>query len=202
MLTSRDAFDNFLPAMFRPLQYLARVPGLLGVVLQGLRVRSLRRLPIAFGLLTKRATPSSVVDGWSRPAQQDRAVRRAAERFLRSIDARCTVEAARGLTAFTKPVVLAWAIEDRVLPPGHARRLAALLPAARIDWIEDSYSIVPEDHPAGWQTSSGPSRLLVGDDDGTSAVLPDNPVSCIGRARRERRSAPRQRSGRVARRTA
>ena len=148
VLTSCDAFDNFLPPMFRPLQYLARVPGLVGVLLQTLRLRPLRRLPMVFGLLAKRPTPSTVVDGWLRPAQENRAVRRDVERFLRGIDARFTVEAARGLTAFAKPVVLAWASEDRVFPPDHARRLAALLPAARIDWIEDSYSFVPEDQPS------------------------------------------------------
>jgi pimeloyl-ACP methyl ester carboxylesterase len=147
VLTSCDAFDNFLPSMFRPLQYLARVPGLVGVGLQTLRLRPLRRLPMTFGLLTKRPTPSSVMDGWLRPAQQDRAVRRDVERFLRGIDSRFTVEAARGLTGFTKPVVLAWASEDRIFPPDHARRLAAILPAARIDWIADSYSFVPEDQP-------------------------------------------------------
>lgn len=147
VLTSCDAFDNFLPPMFRPLQYLARVPGPLGVGLQTLRLRPLRRLPMAYGLLTKRPAPS-VLDGWLRPAQQNRAVRRDAERFLRGIDSRFTVQAARDLAGFTKPVVLAWASEDRVFPPDHARRLAATLPAARIDWIEDSYSFVPQDQPA------------------------------------------------------
>ena len=148
VLTSCDAFDNFLPTMFRPLQYVARVPGLIGVLFQALRLRPLRRLPMAYGLLTKRPTPSSVVDAWLRPVQRDPGVRRDAERFLRNIDPRFTAEAARGLTGFTKPVVLAWASEDRVFPPDHARRLAAVLPAARIDWIDDSYSFVPEDQPS------------------------------------------------------
>ena len=147
VLTSCDAFENFLPPMFRPLQYLARVPGLLGVGLHTLRLRPLRRLPMAYGLLTKRPTPS-VVDGWLRPAQQNREVRRDVERFLRRIDPRFTEEAAQALTGFTKPVVLAWASEDRVFPPEHARRLAAILPSARIEWIDDSYSFVPEDQPA------------------------------------------------------
>ena len=146
VLTSCDAFDNFLPRMFRPLQYLARVPGLLGVGLQTLRLRPLRRLPMAYGLLTKRPTPS-VVDGWLRPAQQNREIRRDVERFLRGIDPRDTEEAAQGLAGFKKPVVLAWASEDRVFPPDHARRLAAIMPAARIDWMPDSYSFVPEDQP-------------------------------------------------------
>jgi pimeloyl-ACP methyl ester carboxylesterase len=148
VLTPCDAFENFLPPMFRPLQHLARVPGLVGVMLQALRLRPLRRLPVAFGLLTKRAVPNAVVDGWLRPAQRDRRVRRDVGRLLRGIDSRFTVQAADALASFTKPVVLAWATEDRVFPPDHARRLAAVLPDARIEWIEDSYSFVPEDQPA------------------------------------------------------
>jgi pimeloyl-ACP methyl ester carboxylesterase len=148
VLTPCDAFDNFLPPMFRPLQHLARVPGLVGLMLQTLRLRPLRRLPIAYGLLTKRAVPNAVVDGWLRPAQRHRGVRRDVERCLRGIDARFTLEAAHELASFTKPVMLAWATEDRVFPPDHARRLAAVLPDARIEWIEDSYSFLPQDQPA------------------------------------------------------
>ncbi|MGI8679410.1 MAG: alpha/beta fold hydrolase [Jatrophihabitans sp.] len=148
VLTPCDAFDNFLPAMFRPLQYLARVPGLVGLILQTLRLRPLRRLPMAFGLLTKRPPPRAVVDGWLRPAQRKRGVRRDAEKFLRAIDSRITIDAARHLPEFEKPVLLAWASEDRVFPPEHARRLAELLPDVRVEWIGDSYSFVPEDQPA------------------------------------------------------
>lgn len=148
VLTPCDTFDNFLPAMFRPLQYLARVPGLAGLLLQSLRLRPLRRLPMAFGWLTKRPPPPGIVDGWLRPAQRDRAIRRDTERFLRRIDARLTIEAAEQLAGFGKPVLLAWASEDRVFPPEHARRLAATLPDARLEWIDDSYSFVPEDQPA------------------------------------------------------
>ena len=147
VLTSCDAFDNFLPGMFRPLQYLARVPGLVGLVLQTLRFRRLRRLPMAFGLLTKRPSPHDIIDGWLQPAQRNRAVRKEGERFLRGIDARVTMDASRQLADFRKPVLLAWASEDRVFPPDHARRLAQILPDARIEWIADSYSFIPEDQP-------------------------------------------------------
>lgn len=146
-LTSCDAFNNFLPPMFRPLQYIARIPGLVGLLLQTLRIRPLRRLPMAYGLLTKRPAPDAVIDGWLRPAWQDRAVRREVERFLRGIDYHLTLDAARELPGFTKPVLLAWASEDRVFPPEHAERLADLLPDARIEWIEESYSFIPEDQP-------------------------------------------------------
>ncbi len=52
------------------------------------------------------------------------------------------------LRRFEKPVTLAWAREDRlVFPPSVAERLAADFPHARIEWIEDSWTFVPEDRP-------------------------------------------------------
>jgi len=41
-----------------------------------------------------------------------------------------------------------WAAQDRVMPPEHGRRLADLLPDARLVEIEDSYTLVPLDQPA------------------------------------------------------
>ena len=43
---------------------------------------------------------------------------------------------------------MVWASEDRVMPPEHGRRLAGLLPDARLAEIEDSYTLIPLDQPA------------------------------------------------------
>src|SRR3954449_5996113 len=68
VLTPCDAFDNFLPPMFRPLQWLARVPGAVYPVVQQLRVPALRRLPLAFGWLTKRRGAKEGTAAWLGPA--------------------------------------------------------------------------------------------------------------------------------------
>ena len=147
VLTPCDAFDNFLPRIIRPLQYLARIPGGVGAVLQPLRWRPLRRLPVAYGWLSKRAVPPGITDGWLRPCLTDRAVRRDTARFLAAIDARDTLAAAAELGAFTRPVLLAWATEDRLFPYAHAERLASIFPDATLEPIADSYTFVAEDQP-------------------------------------------------------
>ncbi|KAB2339303.1 alpha/beta fold hydrolase [Actinomadura rudentiformis] len=147
VLTPCDAFDNFLPPMFRPLQYTAKVPGALYVAVQALRAHPLRRLPMTYGLLAKRPIPDHIVDGWLRPAQTRHATRRDTARFLRAIGTAHTLDAAARLSSFRRPVLLAWATEDRVFPFEHARRLAAILPRATIAPIADSYGFVPEDQP-------------------------------------------------------
>ena len=66
VLTPCDAYENFLPPMFKPLQVAARVPGAVWLIANSLRPRLARRLPFAFGWLSKRPlepqkswTPSS-----------------------------------------------------------------------------------------------------------------------------------------------
>jgi pimeloyl-ACP methyl ester carboxylesterase len=148
VLTPCDAFDNFLPPMFKGMQYLARVQPLFTAFVQPLRLRPLRRLPIAFGWLTKRPIDDPAVEaGYIRPFFTRGEVRRDVARVLRSIDSRYTNEAAQRLSSFDKPVLLAWATEDKVFPVEHAHKLAGLFPDARVEEIADSYSFVPEDQP-------------------------------------------------------
>jgi pimeloyl-ACP methyl ester carboxylesterase len=147
VLTPCDSFDNFLPPLFRPLQYLARVPGAVNGVIQSLRAPALRRLPLAYGWLMKRRPPNDVTAAWVRPCQTDKGVRRDTAKLLKGIDSRYTTEAAGRLPQFDRPVLIAWAPEDRFFPIEHARRLAELFPDARIEEIADSWTFVPEDQP-------------------------------------------------------
>ena len=147
VLTPCDAFENFLPKKFRFLEWIARVPGGFFMLYQPLRIAALRRLPLAFGLLSKRPVPNSVTDGWVRPMVTNRGVRRDTARFLQAIDPRDTIDAAARLGELDMPVLLAWATEDRVFPLSDARRLAAACAHASIVEIPDSYTFVAEDQP-------------------------------------------------------
>jgi pimeloyl-ACP methyl ester carboxylesterase len=147
VLTSCDSFDNFLPPLFKGLQVASRVPGGLTALVTPLRLRPLRRLPLGFGWLTKRGFPDDVSDALLRPYFTDRGVRRDVRKFIRAISTRDTLAAANALPAYRRPALVAWAREDRVFPLEHGRRLAELLPQARLGVIEDSYSFVPEDQP-------------------------------------------------------
>jgi pimeloyl-ACP methyl ester carboxylesterase len=147
VLTPSDAFDNFPPKLFHYLLWAARVPGALGVLLQSLRIRALRRTPIAFGWLAKHGIDPDLVDAWVRPVLRDAGVRRDLAKALRGVDPRYTLEAASALARFRKPALLAWAPEDRLFPFAHARRLADILPDARVAELPDAYTFVPLDQP-------------------------------------------------------
>ena len=147
VLTNCDAFENFLPPAFRPLQWAARVPGALSGMMQGMRLAPMRRLPIAFGWLIKRDFAGAPTREWVEPFLSDRGVRRDTVELLKGIDPKYTFEAAERLRAFERPALLAWAVEDRFFKLSYAERLADTIPGAKLERIEDSYTFVPEDQP-------------------------------------------------------
>ncbi|MDP8942507.1 MAG: alpha/beta hydrolase [Actinomycetota bacterium] len=147
VLTNADAFARFLPPAFRYLQWLSRVPGSSWLLAQGARVPAVRRLPLAYGSLTKRPMDPAVLAEYSARLLADPRVRRDLRKVLRGISARYTLAAAERLRAFDRPALLAWASEDRVFPMALAERLLELLPRATLEPIADSYAFVPEDQP-------------------------------------------------------
>jgi pimeloyl-ACP methyl ester carboxylesterase len=146
-LVSCDAYDLFPPKIFRPLVLLAAVPALLHAVVQPLRIRALQRLPVAFGWAAKRPIDPAIQDGYLRPFFTDAGVRRDCLTFLQDMSPRHTLEAAAHLGKFDRPVLVAWAEEDRLFPVAYARRLASAFPHARLELVPDSYTFVPEDQP-------------------------------------------------------
>jgi pimeloyl-ACP methyl ester carboxylesterase len=148
VLTNCDAFENFLPPAFRPLQWTARVPGLLTVALQGMRLDLLRRRsPMAFGWLIKHDLRGAPLEEWMRPFLSSREIRRDTVKILRGIDSHYTQKAAERLSSSDRPTLIAWAEEDRFFKISFAERLARTLPGARLERIPDSYTFVSEDQP-------------------------------------------------------
>ncbi|MCI3273629.1 alpha/beta fold hydrolase [Streptomyces cylindrosporus] len=148
VLTDCDSLERFFPPLFAYLPVLARLPGSGWLIAQFLRPRMLRRLPFAFGLLSKAPIPAEVMDSYLRPARRHAGVRRDLRRFLTGVHCRHTLAAAESFPSFDRPVLLAWAEDDRLFPLSLAHRLAALLPHARLAPVADSRTFMPEDQPA------------------------------------------------------
>jgi pimeloyl-ACP methyl ester carboxylesterase len=147
VLTPCDAYENFMPPAFLPLQLIARIPGAVFAISQSMRLAAARRLPIAYGWVTKRAD-DALTASWIAPALADRQIRREIASVLKGISKRYTLEAAERFGEFTKPVLIAWAPEDRFFKLRFGERLAREFPNARLELIEDSYTFVPVDQPA------------------------------------------------------
>lgn len=148
VITSCEAFENFPPGLpGRALALAAHMPGGLYMLAQTMRVRALRRLPLAFGWMAKHRIPHEVTDAWLRPLITQSQVRRDLSKYVRSSGKHDMFDAAEGLRTFDRPALVIWAREDRVMPAEHGRRLAALLPHARVIEIADSYTLLPQDQP-------------------------------------------------------
>ena len=148
IITSSEAFDNYPPAPAKVIVLAAKVPGGLAAVMNGLRFQAVRRAPVGWGWMSKRAVPKKIMDAWFRPALVDSAIRRDLAKYVTSVPPKAELLAmAQRSENFTKPVLIAWASEDRMFPLEHARRLAKLFPNAKLVEIADSYTLIPEDQP-------------------------------------------------------
>ena len=149
VLASCDAFDNFPPGLTgKTLMLTGKLsPRMFGLFMQQMRLRMVRRLPIAFGRLTKRG--DAVTARWMRPVLSRPEIRRDTVRMLRAAggDADLLLAAAEHLRDFDRPALVVWASGDRVMPPDHGRRLTELLPYGRLVEIDDSYTLIPLDQP-------------------------------------------------------
>jgi pimeloyl-ACP methyl ester carboxylesterase len=147
VLTSCDAFDNFPPRFFRVVLAPARIPGAIPVAFGGLRLRPMRRLPIAFGWLSNEAPEPEVDDSYVLPVLTRRLNRRDVRKVLSGFDSVHTLDAATKLAGWDRPALIAWSRNDRFFPTEHAERLAKLIPGARLEWIENARTFSPEDQP-------------------------------------------------------
>ncbi|HWE87865.1 MAG TPA: alpha/beta hydrolase [Pseudonocardiaceae bacterium] len=145
VLATVDSFEYFLPPPFSLLTKVAAVPGLTWLAAKSQRWRVVQRLML--GPLAKRPLPVDIVDSYVTPMRRDSAIRADARRFIRGVHNRYTLAAAEKFGEFAKPVLLAWAVEDKFFPMSLAERLRDRLPNATLQTIEDSYTLIPEDRP-------------------------------------------------------
>ena len=145
VLTNCDAYENFLPPVFRPLQWAAHAPGFSFLFAQGFRSATARRLFLAT-VASKRVDPE-VLRSIAEPFIKNPLVRRDATKVLQGISKRYTLEAAEHFGEFHQPVLLTWGRKDRFFKAEYAERMAAAFPNAGIEWIDDSKTFVQVDAP-------------------------------------------------------
>jgi pimeloyl-ACP methyl ester carboxylesterase len=147
VLTSCDAFENFPPRFFRIVLAPARVPGMIPIAFGGLRLRPLRRLPIAYGWLTTGPIDREAEDSYVLPVLTRGGIRRDVRKLLGGLDRAYTLDAAAKLASWDRPALIAWSEKDRFFPTEHAERLAKVIPNARLEWIEGARTFSMEDEP-------------------------------------------------------
>jgi len=147
VLTPCDAFESFFPPAFKPMQWASKIPGGLAMTVRPAKIRAFRNSPLGFGWLSKRGIPEEAVSDALGTYFGSRAVQRDTEKFVRAVSKKDTLAAAERLRDFDRPVLLAWAREDKFFKVKLAERLLERLPNGRLELIDDSYTFVPIDQP-------------------------------------------------------
>jgi pimeloyl-ACP methyl ester carboxylesterase len=158
VFASCETSDNYPPGVpGRTAALAARIPGGLLAALWPMRIKALRRLPITFGLMSKRPVPDELFSAWLGPTLMDARVRRDLVKYAADTKAgRRALEAAESsLGGFSKPVLVAWAAEDRVMPIESGQRLAASFRNSRWVEIPASRTLIPIDQPQALATAIG-----------------------------------------------
>jgi pimeloyl-ACP methyl ester carboxylesterase len=149
VLVSCEAFGNFPPGLTgRALMLTGKLPpAMFGLFMQQMRLRAARRLPVAFGWLTRRGDAATA--RWMKPVMTQPEIRRDAVRMLRTAaaDTGLLLRAAESFPGFDRPALVVWASGDRVMPAEHGRRLAEVLPQGRLVEVADSDTLIPLDQP-------------------------------------------------------
>jgi pimeloyl-ACP methyl ester carboxylesterase len=144
VLTSCDAFEHFPPPILKPLIAAARFAPTFQAALQPLRTRLGRQR--AYGALAH-ADIDGLVTEWLRPALTNSRVRDDLRRLTASLNQETTVRAGELLPRFAKPALVAWSQDDAFFPLEDGRRLAATLPAARLEVIPQARTFSMIDQP-------------------------------------------------------
>jgi pimeloyl-ACP methyl ester carboxylesterase len=147
VLVNCDAFEHFPPPAFKlVVRGLGRVPGAITALGQLGRLRSMRRLTLAIAPLTVNPIADELVRDWIAPLR-DRGVRRDLRKVLLGIAPEHTLAAAEQLRSFDRPALIVWGMADRFFPFADAERLAAALPHASIERVENARTFVQLDAP-------------------------------------------------------
>ena len=144
-----EAFGNFPPGLPGKMVALAvRLPGGVQLAARQLRVGWLRRLPLLYGQMARRPVPGELIRRWTEPVLSDPGIRRDLIAYCRgTFDKPALIQDTEALRRFQGGALVLWSPDNKVMPPQHGRRLAALIPRARYAEIPGAYVLSMLDEP-------------------------------------------------------
>jgi pimeloyl-ACP methyl ester carboxylesterase len=144
-----EAFGNFPPGLPGKMVALAaRLPAGIQLAARQLRIGWLRRLPLLYGQMARRPVPGELIRRWTEPVLADPGIRRDLLAYCRGpFDKAALIADTEALRRFHGDVLVLWSPDNKVMPPAHGRRLAALIPRARYAEIPGAYVLCMLDEP-------------------------------------------------------
>ena len=144
VLTSCDAFEHFPPPILAPLITATKVPPVFRAALKTMGTKIGRRR--AYGALSHSDLDALTAE-WTRRLVRDPGIAEDLRRFTASLNRQNTLDAAARLPQFTKPALIAWSADDVFFEQEDGRRLARVLPDARLEVIANARTFSMLDQP-------------------------------------------------------
>ena len=144
VLTSCDAFEHFPPPILAPLITATKVPPVFRAALKTMGTKIGRRR--AYGALSHGDLDTLTAE-WTRRLVRDPGIAEDLRRFTASLNRQNTLDAAARLPQFTKPALIAWSADDVFFEQEDGRRLARVLPDARLEVIANARTFSMLDQP-------------------------------------------------------
>jgi pimeloyl-ACP methyl ester carboxylesterase len=146
VLTNCDAYDKFPPQPFTYLRFVPRIPGAISVLANSMRLHANRRMPIAYGWLSKTMS-RELEDEFVSPVIHNKEIRADIAGFLRRADPNDLMATAARYNTIQIPVRLVWADGDRAFKVDLAERMARDIPNAELVRLPGKETFVPLDQP-------------------------------------------------------
>jgi pimeloyl-ACP methyl ester carboxylesterase len=149
VLVSCETDGNYPPGLGGHAAWLScKLPGGLSLMRRTLLSPRLRRLPFVYGQMSKRGIPEDLMRSWLEPLQRSeirRDLRKYAGDAMRG--KRDIRAATAALGSFSRPVLVVWDREGKMMPNEQGRQLAQSFPDSRFAELLDCYTLIPIDQP-------------------------------------------------------
>ena len=149
VLVSCETENNYPPGRAGQVAALSGwMPGGFSVMRAALLSPALRRLPLAYGQMSKKGVPDALVRRWVEPLKR-KEIRRDLGRYVRDVrrGRRQMRAATPQLRTFEKPVLVVWDAEGPMMPNSEGRALAGSFPNSRYVELPDCFTLIPIDQP-------------------------------------------------------
>ena len=144
VLTSCDAFEHFPPPILKPLILAAKSKTLFRTAAQAVRVPAARKR--AYDGLAY-TNIDDLTEAWVRPGLSNPAIAEDLRQFTLSLRTEVTTGVAARLPEFDKPALIAWSADDTFFELGDGKRLARIIPNARLEVIDGARTFSMLDRP-------------------------------------------------------
>jgi pimeloyl-ACP methyl ester carboxylesterase len=149
VLVSCETEGNYPPGLGGQVAALSGwMPGGFSVMRAVLLSPALRRLPLAYGQMSKKGVPDELIRRWVEPLKR-REIKRDLGRYVRDVrrGKRQMRAATPKLRTFEKPVLVVWDEEGPMMPNAEGRGLAEAFPNSRYVELPDCFTLIPLDQP-------------------------------------------------------